>query len=84
MTHDYKAALGAVNKCKTAEDGCIAYGAILAKHMPAIEDALQLAQEAEQLRKERYELARAVLLADYQGVSDDVLELAKKVRGENA
>ena len=38
-----------------------------------------LATEAEQLRKERDELAKAVLLADYQGVDDDTLKLAKRI-----
>lgn len=48
-------------------------------YFPTIRATLTLATESEQLRKERDELARAVVLADYQGVDDDTLKLAKRI-----
>lgn len=74
MTHDYKAALDWFD-CKDDSNQT--------DNILAIRHAITIAAEYERVKKERDELARAVLLADYQGVSDDVLELAKKVRDEN-
>lgn len=83
MTHDkYKAALEELMACKLTE-----YPTLLAKfineHYETTRSALRLAQEAEQLRKERDELASAlkeyyVMYGDRSIISsvDDLLEKA--------
>lgn len=87
MTHDYKAALDAFNKHLESWDSPSLQG-----HHETIRHALQLAQEAEQLRKERDELADAIIKIheDQEGdydflkfISHPQYILANKVRNEN-
>lgn len=91
MTHDYKKALDALLNYQQADmDGTMVLTSRQAIHEIA-NYALQLAQEAEQLRKERDELARAIIKIheDQEGdydflkfISHPQYILAKKVAGE--
>lgn len=88
MTHDYKAAPDDISKLNgrtfSSVDECdTVFASKLCRYMDEIQSALQLAQEAEQLRKERDELAMAlkeyyIMYGDRSIISsvDDLLEKA--------
>lgn len=96
MTHDYKGTLDALNKwnCidrrlnhKAREFGRDQAELFLECNLETIRSALKLAQETEQLRKERDELARAVLEYNQLVIKRpmknlEAVILAKKVVGE--
>jgi len=86
MTHDYKGTLDALNKwnCidrrlnhKAREFGRDQAELFLECNLETIRSALQLAQEAEQLRKERDEFKEL-----YDVMVERYTDLAKKVAGE--
>lgn len=76
MTHDkYKAALDAFDN-----------GSWTDEQEQTIRSALQLAQEAEQMRKERDELAKLIIKAQENNdviAACDAVKLAKKVSDQN-
>jgi len=77
MTHDYKDALDEFTEfAKEQEDGSV-YICVTGENYETIYSALKLAQEAEQLRKERDEFKEL-----YDVMVERYTELAKKVVGE--
>lgn len=86
MTHDYKNSLDVQRIIDALNDTSYSFASLAVAWEKEIRAALQLAQEAEQVRRERDELAAYILEVDDSCrtlFGDEAHELAKKVSTEN-